>query len=276
MNHNDTEYLTQAEVTDYVTEPVVRIEHLVKDFTTGGSVFRALDDVSIEILRGEMTAIMGPSGSGKSTLMTILGLLDVPTAGSYWLDGEDVSTLDRVQQARVRNQKLGFVFQNFNLLPRLSALKNVELPLVYGRISVREREERARQALEAVGLGAKLHNRPNELSGGQKQRVAIARALVGNPAMVLADEPTGALDTRTGAEIMALFRQLNREQGITIVVVTHDPEIGKQMDRVIGLRDGRLSENILQEYYRVGVAAEELELPARETVTVPVSVEQQG
>lgn len=276
MNHNDTHYLTSAAVTDYVTEPVVRIEHLTKDFTTGGNVFRALDDVSIEIRRGEMTAIMGPSGSGKSTLMTILGLLDVPTSGSYWLDGEDVSTLDRVQQARVRNQKLGFVFQNFNLLPRLSALKNVELPLVYGRISAREREERARNALEAVGLGEKLNNRPNELSGGQKQRVAVARALVGNPAMVLADEPTGALDTRTGAEIMALFRQLNREQGITIVIVTHDPEIGKQMDRVIGLRDGRLSENILQEYYRVGVVAEELELPARETVTVPVSVEQQG
>jgi putative ABC transport system ATP-binding protein len=215
---------------------------------------------------------MGPSGSGKSTLMTILGLLDVPTSGSYWLDGQDVSKLDRVQQARVRNQKLGFVFQNFNLLPRLTALKNVELPLVYGRVGAREREERARRALEAVGLETKLHNRPNELSGGQKQRVAIARALVGNPAMVLADEPTGALDTRTGAEIMALFRELNREQGITIVIVTHDPEIGKQMDRVIGLRDGRIADNILQEYYHVNLAPEELELPVREMAPVPVPV----
>lgn len=274
--YHDTEYLTQAEVTDYVTEPVVRIEHVTKDFVTGGNLFRALDDVSLEIHRGEMVAIMGPSGSGKSTLMTILGLLDVPTSGAYWLDGQDVSALNRVQQARVRNHKLGFVFQNFNLLPRLSALKNVELPLIYGRLGAREREERARQALEAVGLGAKLHNRPNELSGGQKQRVAIARALVGNPAMLLADEPTGALDTRTGAEILGLFRQLNREQGITIVVVTHDPEIGKQMDRVIGLRDGRITENILQEYYHVGVATEELELPGRDPVPVPVQVEQQG
>lgn len=270
--HPETEYITPTEAFDYVTEPVVRVEHVAKEFVTGGARFLALDDVSLEIHRGEMVAIMGPSGSGKSTLMTILGLLDVPTSGSYWLDGQDVSKLDRAQQARVRNQKLGFVFQNFNLLPRLTALKNVELPLVYGRISAREREERARHALEAVGLGAKLYNRPNELSGGQKQRVAIARALVSNPAMVLADEPTGALDTRTGAEIMALFRQLNREQGITIVIVTHDPEIGKQMDRVIGLRDGRIAENILQEYYHVALPAEELELPVleKEPVTVPV------
>lgn len=191
--HPETEYITPTEAFDYVTEPVVRVEHVTKEFVTGGARFLALDDVSLEIHRGEMVAIMGPSGSGKSTLMTILGLLDVPTSGSYWLDGQDVSKLDRAQQARVRNQKLGFVFQNFNLLPRLTALKNVELPLVYGRISAREREERARHALEAVGLGAKLYNRPNELSGGQKQRVAIARALVSNPAMVLADEPTGAL-----------------------------------------------------------------------------------
>ncbi len=270
--HPETEYITPTEAFDYVTEPVVRVEHVTKEFVTGGNRFLALDDVSLEIHRGEMVAIMGPSGSGKSTLMTILGLLDVPTSGSYWLDGQDVSKLDRAQQARVRNQKLGFVFQNFNLLPRLTALKNVELPLIYGRISAREREERARQALEAVGLGAKLYNRPNELSGGQKQRVAIARALVSNPAMVLADEPTGALDTRTGAEIMALFRQLNREQGITIVIVTHDPEIGKQMDRVIGLRDGRIAENILQEYYHVALPAEELELPVleKEPVAVPV------
>ncbi len=234
---------------DDTTVPVVRVEHMIKEFATGDSVFRALNDVSLEIARGEMIAIMGPSGSGKSTLMTIVGLLDAPTSGSYWLDGQDVGGLDRLQQARTRNAKLGFVFQNFNLLPRLSALKNVELPLVYGRVDAREREMRARAALAAVGLESKLHNRPSELSGGQKQRVAVARALIGTPSLILADEPTGALDTRTGAEIMAIFRALNRELGLTIVIVTHDPEIGRQMDRVIGLHDGQISSNILQDYY---------------------------
>jgi putative ABC transport system ATP-binding protein len=234
---------------DNSTDSVVRIENVIKEFETGESVFRALDDVSLEIARGEMIAIMGPSGSGKSTLMTIVGLLDAPTSGSYWLDGQDVGGLDRLEQARVRNAKLGFVFQNFNLLPRLSALKNVELPLVYGRVDARERAARARAALAAVGLESKLHNRPNELSGGQKQRVAVARALIGTPSLILADEPTGALDTRTGAEIMAMLHALNREQGLTIVIVTHDPEIGRQMDRVIGLRDGRISNNILRDYY---------------------------
>lgn len=252
---NESHVHTTA-VVDYVTEPVIRATNLVKDFDTGGEAFRALDSVSVEIHRGEMVAIMGPSGSGKSTLMTILGLLDTPTSGSYWLDSDDVSTLDRVQQARVRNQKIGFIFQNFNLLPRLSALKNVELPLVYGRMGQQEREQKAREALIAVGLESKLNSRPNELSGGQKQRVAVARALVSKPSMLLADEPTGALDTRTGAEIMALFRKLNSELGLTIIIVTHDPEIGRQMDRVIGLRDGMLSDNILSDYY--GVAAEPL------------------
>ncbi len=232
---------------------VVVIDQLVKEFAMGDSVFRALDNVSVAINRGEMIAIMGPSGSGKSTLMTVIGLLDVPTSGSYLLDGEDVSGLDRDRQAQVRNQKLGFVFQNFNLLPRLSALQNVELPLVYGRVDPAERRRRATEVLETVGLGEKLGSLPAMLSGGQKQRVAIARAIVGNPAMILADEPTGALDTKTGNEVMELFRTLNREQGQTIVVVTHDPEIGRRMDRVIGLRDGRLTENILNEYY--GVAA---------------------
>ncbi|NTV65887.1 MAG: ABC transporter ATP-binding protein [Oscillochloris sp.] len=239
--------------TDYITHPIVQIAAMSKEFTMGDSTFLALDDVSVEIHPGEMVAIMGPSGSGKSTLMTLIGLLDQPTRGVYLLDGQDVGGLSRNDQARVRNLKLGFVFQNFNLLPRLSAQKNVELPLVYGRISPAERSQRARAALEAVGLGSKLHNLPNTLSGGQKQRVAIARALVHNPSLLLADEPTGALDTRTGAEIMALFRQLNREEGRTIIVVTHDPEIGKQMDRVIGLRDGRLAENILRDYYGVDV-----------------------
>ena len=234
---------------DYTTPQMVKIDRMRKEFPTGDGAFVALDDVSIQIESGEMIAIMGPSGSGKSTLMTMIGLLDQPTAGSYLLEGEDVSNLSRVEQARVRNQKLGFVFQNFNLLPRLSALKNVELPLVYGRIGGRERTERARAALEAVGLGSKLDSLPSTLSGGQKQRVAIARSLVHNPSLLLADEPTGALDTHTGAEIMTIFRQLNREHGRTIIVVTHDPEIGRQMDRVIGLRDGRLTENILHEYY---------------------------
>ncbi len=237
--------------TDYISRPIVQMEQMTKEFPTGDEVFRALDSVSVTINQGEMVAIMGPSGSGKSTLMTLIGLLDTPTSGRYLLDGEDVSALDRLAQARVRNRKLGFVFQNFNLLPRLSAVQNVALPLVYGRVDGRERTQRAREALEAIGLGSKLQSLPNTLSGGQKQRVAIARALVHNPAMILADEPTGALDTKTGAEIMALFRDLNREQGRTIIVVTHDPEIGRHMDRVIGLRDGKLAENILSEYYGV-------------------------
>ncbi len=235
--------------TDYITRPIVQIENMSKEFVIGDGSFRALDDVSIQIHPGEMVAIMGPSGSGKSTLMTLIGLLDQPTSGTYLLDGEEVSQLSRADQARVRNQKLGFVFQNFNLLPRLSAQKNVELPLVYGRIGASERAERSRAALEAVGLGSKLNNLPNTLSGGQKQRVAIARSLIHSPALLLADEPTGALDTRTGAEIMNIFRQLNREQGRTIVIVTHDPEIGRHMDRVIGLHDGRLADDILRDYY---------------------------
>jgi putative ABC transport system ATP-binding protein len=247
----------------YVTDPVVRARDLVKEFSTGDSTFRALDGVSLEIRRGEMVAIMGPSGSGKSTLMTIIGLLDPPTSGGYWLDGQDVSALSRLEQAHVRNSKIGFVFQNFNLLPRLSALRNVELPMVYGRVDARERAERACAALTAVGLESKLHNRPNELSGGQKQRVAIARALAGNPSMILADEPTGALDTRTSAEIMELFRRLNHEQGMTIVVVTHDPEIGRQMKRVIALRDGRLSEDMLPQYYTMPSARDRVALRER-------------
>jgi putative ABC transport system ATP-binding protein len=256
--------------TEYMRRPVVRIRGLSKSFPTGDGDFLALDRVDVTIAEGEMVAIMGPSGSGKSTLMTLIGLLDTPTAGSYILDGEDVSQLSRLDQARVRNRKLGFVFQNFNLLPRLSALKNVELPLVYARVSARERAERAAAALQAVGLGHKLDSLPTTLSGGQKQRVAIARALVTNPAMLLADEPTGALDTRTGAEILALFRELNRDQGRTVVVVTHDPEIGKHMDRVIGLRDGRLTENILSEYYGVEVLEQVERMHGFDLEPVPV------
>ena len=224
---------------------VVAIHNVSKIFDGGDNRVVALDDVSLTIAKGEMVAIMGPSGSGKSTLMTIIGLLD----------GIETSVLDRTAQAGVRNQKLGFIFQNFNLLPRLSALQNVALPMVYARVGVSEREARAKAALEAVGLGNRLNNRPNELSGGQKQRVAIARALVNNPAILLADEPTGALDSRTGHEIMALFRQLNREQGITVVVVTHDAEVGKQMDRIVSLRDGQLNMEALHEYYGINTDA---------------------
>lgn len=259
--------------TEYRGRPIVELRNIRKTFPTGDGEFVALDDISLTIEEGEMVAIMGPSGSGKSTLMTLIGILDSTTNGEYILDGIDVSRLNRQEQARIRNRKLGFVFQNFNLLPRLTAQKNVELPLVYGRVGAHERAERARTALEAVGLGHKLNNLPNTLSGGQKQRVAIARALVHDPAIILADEPTGALDTRTGAEIMALFRQLNREQGRTIVIVTHDPEIGRHMDRVIGLRDGRLVDNILSEYYGVEVL-EEVER-SRDLEPVPVPVRRQ-
>lgn len=236
---------------EYHTEAVVKIEDVTKRFETGDTTFLALDTISLQIERGEMVAIMGPSGSGKSTLMTIIGLLDTPTSGQYWLDGRDVSSLNRLEQAQVRNSKIGFVFQNFNLLPRLSAQKNVELPMVYGRLDPRERERKAIEALTAVGLETKLNNRPNELSGGQKQRVAIARAIVNSPTMILADEPTGALDTKTGAEIMELFRRLNREQGLTVVIVTHDAEIGRQMDRIIGLRDGKIDDLVISDYYQI-------------------------
>ena len=227
---------------------VVAIHNVSKIFDGGDNRVVALDNVSVTIAKGEMVAIMGPSGSGKSTLMTIIGLLDVPTSGTYLLDGIETSGLDRTAQAGVRNQKLGFIFQNFNLLPRLSALQNVALPMVYARVGMGEREARAKAALEAVGLGNRLNNRPNELSGGQKQRVAIARALVNNPAILLADEPTGALDSRTGQEIMALFR-------ITVIVVTHDAEVGKQMDRIVSLRDGQLNMDALHEYYGINTDA---------------------
>jgi len=219
------------------TAPLIRLENVTKVYRMGTVEVHALRGVSFEIREGEWVAIMGPSGSGKSTLMNIIGCLDQPSSGHYWLAGVDVGTLNDNQLAEIRNQRIGFVFQQFNLLPRATALKNVELPLVYSG-NAHQRRERAIAALEAVGLGDRIHHRPNELSGGQQQRVAIARALVNDPDIILADEPTGNLDTKTGAEIMELFRKLHEERRITIVFVTHDLDIGRQIPRHIWLRDG--------------------------------------
>jgi putative ABC transport system ATP-binding protein len=226
---------------------------ITKTYRMGDIEVHALRGVDLDVRRGELLAIMGPSGSGKSTLMNIIGCLDQPTSGRYWLDGEDVSRMDDDRLAEVRNRRIGFVFQSFNLLARTSALDNVELPLIYG--GVRNRREKARAALEAVGLGERIHHRPNELSGGQQQRVAIARALVTNPAIILADEPTGNLDSRSGEEIMGIFQQLNEKQGITIVLVTHEPDIAAHTRRIVRLQDGSIvHDEIVAQPIRVGRA----------------------
>jgi len=221
---------------------IIAVEDLARIYSMGGSEVRALDGVTATIDRGEFVAVMGPSGSGKSTFMNLLGLLDQPTRGRYRLDGEDVASLDPDARAAMRNRKLGFVFQSFNLLARASAVENVALPLVYSGLGKRERLARAAKSLESLGLGARLDHTPTELSGGQQQRVAIARALVNDPAVILADEPTGALDSRTGLEIMALFQTLNA-RGITLIVVTHDPGVASFAGRVLAFRDGKLVED---------------------------------
>jgi putative ABC transport system ATP-binding protein len=220
---------------------LIEIRDITKTYRMGGDIeVHALRGVSLQVDAGELLSIMGPSGSGKSTMMNVLGCLDQPTSGEYYLDGVDVKKLNDNALAEIRNRKIGFVFQTFNLLPRTTALQNVELPLVYRGINGRERRRRVTEALEMVGLADRIHHRPNELSGGEQQRVAIARALATQPDIILADEPTGNLDSRAGAEITAIFQRLNREMGITVVFVTHDADIAAHTRRIVQLLDGKI------------------------------------
>jgi putative ABC transport system ATP-binding protein len=223
--------------------PVIELRDICKVYQMGEVKVHALRGVSLMVNRGEIIAIMGPSGSGKSTMMNIIGCLDQPTSGSYLLEGQDVSHLHDDELAAIRNLRIGFVFQTFNLLARTSALQNVTLPLIYAGVGRAERRDRARAALETVGLGHRLDHLPTELSGGQQQRVAIARALVGNPSIILADEPTGNLDSQSGAEVMAILQGLNRRHGMTVVVVTHDPAIARHTERILNLYDGQITHN---------------------------------
>ena len=233
-------------VDDSAHAPLLRIENLSREYVMGGETVHALRDVSLSIERGEYVAIMGPSGSGKSTMMNVLGCLDTPSAGEYWLNGEEISRFTDDGLARVRNREIGFVFQTFNLLPRATALHNVELPLVYAGVRARERRERAGAALEQVGLAERMHHRPNELSGGQRQRVAIARALVNQPSILLADEPTGNLDSVTSEEIMEVFAALHAA-GQTVIMVTHEPDIAARAQRIVVLRDGRVESDLVSQ-----------------------------
>ena len=223
--------------------PLIETKDLWKTYQMGSEEIHALRGVSIEIERGEYVAIMGPSGSGKSTLMNLIGCLDTPSKGSYLLNNKQVSQMNDDELARIRNEEIGFVFQTFNLLPRATALHNVELPLIYAGITSKTRKERATQALEKVELGNRMHHKPNELSGGQRQRVAIARALVNNPSILLADEPTGNLDSKTGVEIMGVFQRLH-DAGNTIILVTHEPDVAAYAQRAIHIRDGQVEKDV--------------------------------
>ena len=221
-----------------MTNPVIDIRNMTRVYKMGKLEVRALRGVTLQIMPGEMVAIMGPSGSGKSTLMNMLGCLDKPTSGEYYLDGKLVSKLGERGLTLIRRHKIGFVFQSYNLLARTSALANVQLPMVYSGVGRRERRQKALRALEMVGLGDRIHHQPNELSGGEQQRVAIARAVASDPAIILADEPTGNLDSRSGEEVIAIFQRLNRDQGITIVLVTHEADIAQHAERVVQMHDG--------------------------------------
>jgi len=225
--------------------PTIRLENIVKTYDLGEVQVHALRGVSLEIYPGEFVAVMGASGSGKSTLMNIIGCLDKPTRGHYFLDGKDVSGLTKRELAKIRSQKLGFVFQQFNLLSRTSALENVELPTIYAGIPIEERERRAKEALQRVGLAEREGHFPSQLSGGQQQRVAIARALVNNPSLLLADEPTGNLDSRTSVEIMDIFQKLNDAHGLTVVIVTHEPDIAQYAKRALEFRDGKMKTDVV-------------------------------
>jgi len=243
-------------VTTPESRPVIELENIHKTYTMGDVQVHALRGVSLTIREGEFVAIMGASGSGKSTTMNIIGCLDRPTKGSYILDGQDVSEMSKDERADIRSRKIGFVFQGFNLLSRTSALENVELPMLYAGVNGAQRHQRATESLAAVGLAGREQNHPNQLSGGQQQRVAVARALVNDPALILADEPTGNLDSRTAVEVMEIFQRLNRERGITLVLVTHEQDIAQYAQRVVVFKDGKIRKDYRVENQRD--AAEEL------------------
>ncbi|SEC28680.1 ABC transporter ATP-binding protein [Paenibacillus sp. GP183] len=241
-------------------KPLIRLTHLKKIYQVGDQTIHALRDVDLTIYEGEFVAIMGPSGSGKSTMMNVLGCLDKPTYGEHYLDGVEIMKANDKQLAHIRNEKIGFIFQSFNLLARTSAVENVELPMLYAGISSKERRKRAIDSLSSVGLAERLHNKPNELSGGQQQRVSIARALVNNPVILLADEPTGALDTKTTYEIMSIFQRLN-DAGKTVILVTHEPDVAAYAKRIVRFRDGMIEQDEYMEQKRI---AEHVEVESYE------------